>query len=273
MVLSSADVSMTYSGGSSNTNPDLSLGGVASLYAISGTRLFDDVTEAEATNGLTDYRCFYFNNESNVYSLYSAQILVSYTVPGDVIAQLGFNFQNDIQNITVAHYASVTSGSFILTYTDTSGNHNFTVNWNSSLSTWASNFQTAIRTIANLGDVTVTASVSGSNAIFEVSFIGVAANRHHDILVLNTNSLSPTESITITKIIDGGPINSVADSIDVSTTTPVGITFNSLTDSIGDIRPLDSIPIWVKRIVPVNSTAIENDGFTVQVQGLALSPS
>ena len=77
MVLSSADVSMTYSGGSSNTNPDLSLGGVASLYAISGTRLFDDVTEAEATNGLTDYRCFYFNITDPILTIIKSYLLIT----------------------------------------------------------------------------------------------------------------------------------------------------------------------------------------------------
>ena len=124
--------------------------------------------------------------------------------------------------------------------------------------------------MTNLGDVTVSPTLSGSSAIFELNFIGAAANRHHNVLTLKTNSLSPTEGIVITKIIDGSPINQVVDEIDVSTTTPIGITFNSLTDVIGDIRPGDSIPIWVKRIVPVNSAAVENDGFTFQVQGKAL---
>ena len=270
MVISSSDISTTLSGGSSNTNPDLSLGGPASSYPITGNRLFNDISDTSATNGITDYRCFYFNNTSNVDSLYSAQVLISYTVPGDVIAQLGFNFQNDRQDVTISNYASVTSGSFVVTYTDSSGDHDITVNWNSSISTWASNFQTAIRAVTNLGDVTVSPTLSGSSAIFELNFIGAAANRHHNVLTLKTNSLSPTEGIVITKIIDGSPINQVVDEIDVSTTTPIGITFNSLTDVIGDIRPGDSIPIWVKRIVPVNSAAVENDGFTFQVQGKAL---
>ena len=275
MVLSSANVSMTYSGGVSNTNPDFSLGGIASEYSISGNRLFDDVTETEATNGLVDYRCFYFNNDSDVDTLYSAQMLISYTVPGDVTAQIGFNFQNEIQNLTVSNYSSVTSGSFILTYTDINddSNYNFTVDWNADLSTWASNFQTAIQALTNLGDVTVEPTLNGSVAVFNISFLGSAGNRYHNILTLHTNSLSPSESISITKIIDGSPINQIADIIDVSTTEPIGITFNAEIDTIGDIRPLDSVPIWVQRTVPVNSTPIENDGFTLQVQGFGLPSS
>lgn len=272
MVLSNSDVSMTYSGGASNTDPDLSLGGEASAYPIAGNRLFNDISQPNATNGITDYRCFYFKNSSNVDTLYDARALISYDVPGDVTVQVGFNFQNDRQNITVANYASVSSGSLVLTYTDTS-DHDVTVSWNASTSTWATNFQTALRTISKLEDVTVAVSISGSSAVFEVNFVGVAAKRLHNLIVLKTNNLSPSQTVTVTRIIEGGPINQTADVIDVSTTSPIGITFNATTNVMGDIRPQDIIPIWIKRTVPANSTAIEDDGFTFQVQGKGIDPN
>ena len=52
MVISSSDISTTLSGGSSNTNPDLSLGGPASSYPITGNRLFNDISDTSATNGI-----------------------------------------------------------------------------------------------------------------------------------------------------------------------------------------------------------------------------
>lgn len=67
MPINSANLKYYLSGGSGNTNPNLSLGGARSTTEIGGSinNLFDDVTSTEATDGMTDYRCFYFRNEDS----------------------------------------------------------------------------------------------------------------------------------------------------------------------------------------------------------------
>lgn len=270
MALSSTDITFTFSGGTTNSDPDESLGGDPSVQPIINKRLFDNVTDTETKLGMTDYRCFYVNNESNIDSLYNALIYVAYTVPGDVTVQLGFDFDNERQNLTITNATFITGGSVTLTYVDTS-NHDVVFNWDSDLSVWSDNLQTAIRAITNLEDVTVSGYPSGSSVTFEIDFVGVASKRYHDPLALKIggNNLvsSQTTTIVVVKSVSGGPINRVADVIDVDTTTPNNLVFFETTVSVGDIRPLDSIPIWVKRIVPANTPAIENDGFVLRIKG------
>lgn len=269
MALSNTDITFTFSGGSANSNPDQSLGGEPSLQPIVHKRLFDDVSNEESKLGSVDYRCLYVNNESNTDHLYDAEVFVVYTVAGEINVQLGFNFENERQNLTVSNVEHITSGSFTLVYTD-SDNHDIIVNWNSNLSVWSNNFQTAIRLIPNLEDVTVSVFPSGSSVVFEIDFVGSASNRYHESLNLKTegNNLvsSQTTNVSIVKSVNGGPINRIADVIDVDTTNPNNLVFNS-TASLGDIRPLDSFPVWIKRIVPESTVPLENDGFVLRIKG------
>jgi hypothetical protein len=266
MTLSINDISYTLSGSNSNTDPDLSLGGDPSVQSIIGKRLFSDVIAANALSGIVDYRCIYLHNENNTDPVYSSVISVNYIVPGPVLIEIGFNFQDEIQSVTISNYSLISGGSFTLTYTDIAGTHNFTIPWNANVNTWASSFQTAIRIITNLEDVVVNPIVNGFDLIFQVFFVGTAEKRSHDILVLNNNSLIGATGINIVKTVNGAPINSVADQIDVATTAPVGITF-ATSAIVGIIRPYDAVPIWIKRIVPANSPALENDGFTLRLAG------
>lgn len=275
MALSDTDITFTFSGGGTNSNPDLSLGGDPSVQPIIGKRLFNDVSEAQTKSGLVDYRCLYLHNDSAVDSLFAAQILVAYTVPGDVTVQLGFDFENERQNITVTNATLLSGGSMTLTYSDVSNQYDITVVFDASISVWATNLQSQLRTIPYLENVEVSGSFSGPDAIFEVDFIGTAASRYHEPIVLKVggNNLLPssTATISIVKAVNGSPINHIANEIDVSTTAPNNIAFTTLSSLIGDIRPLDSIPIWIKRIVPANSSAIENDGFTLRIRGSAIA--
>jgi hypothetical protein len=273
MAISSLDITFTFSGGTTNVDPDNSLGGEPSLYPIVNKRLFDDVSDEQTKAGMIDYRCFYVNNESNIYSLYDAMIYVAYTVPGDVTVQIGFDFQNERQNLTILNAEFITGGSVSLTYTDAS-NYDVTINWDANLANFSNNLQTALRNIPNLEDVTVSGLISQSNIIFEIDFVGSSSKRYHELITLNENNLTSSQptSISILKSINGGPINRIADVIDVETTNPNNITFDSSV-FVGDIRPLDSIPIWVKRIVPANTSAMENDGFVLRIKGQGVKPS
>jgi hypothetical protein len=66
MTVSAANLRLYLSGGSSNADPALSLGGARSTHALSASalnNLFDDVTGSQASAGHVEYRCLYFVNE------------------------------------------------------------------------------------------------------------------------------------------------------------------------------------------------------------------
>jgi hypothetical protein len=191
-----SDISFVLSGGSTNALAIDSLGGEPSVTVVP-TRLFNNIEPEDAEAGFTDYRCVYLANDNETDTLYHTIIFSDDEIADGASVELGMTFQNDVQQVAIND--TVTSGGFDLLYED----QIFTVNYNASLSTWASNFQTAIRAITNLEDVTVTGSTSGTRTIFTVEFSGDAGNRYHELLVLDDNNLSPTVSISISKIANG----------------------------------------------------------------------
>jgi len=269
MTILATDITFTFSGGAGNSDPDASLGGESSLVPITSQQLFADIEPEESNDGIVDYRCFYLHNENLDDSLYNSKLSISDTVPGDVAVELGFFSSNERQTVTVLSANLITSGSFELTYSDVNGNHDFVVAWNNDDATWAGNLQTAIRTVPGLEDVTINVNSSSSNITFEIDFIETAGLRFHDLLVVKTNSLAPATSVGISRTVAGGPINSEADIIDFPTTVPNGIEFIDVSEifEIGELKPLDSVPIWVRRTVPAGTEAQESDGFTFRLSG------
>ena len=69
------------------------------------------------------------------------------------------------------------------------------------------------------------------------------------------------------KAVDGGPVNQETVEIDNELTNPNGIVFYATTYTITELKPLDVVPVWIKRVVPVNTAALENDGFVLNVRG------
>ena len=161
----------------------------------------------------------------------------------------------DISSPTI----KATSGTINLT----SGN--LTLNWNNN-----SPGVNYVRTSYNYRHTTFT---------FNITFQGQAGNRFHDELAISNIVLDSIESpvIQIYRLFPGGPINTEADIIDVETTIPSGVEFCrniSCTSegydnafNLGDLRPLDVVPIWIERIAPAGSEAIENDGFALKIDG------
>ena len=66
-MINSSDILFMYSGGTTNTSPDLSLGGPSSVYSIpfSINNLFDNSDVNIEGNNSIDYKCFYVFNNSN----------------------------------------------------------------------------------------------------------------------------------------------------------------------------------------------------------------
>lgn len=268
-MIEKSDIVMVLSGGADNTLSIDSLGGDPSVTVVP-TRLFSTISPTDAEAGFTDYRCIYVANNHDTDSLYNTKIFITDEIADGADVKLGFLFQDDIQQVVIN--GTVSSGSFSLFYDGNS----FTVNYNATLSTWASNFQTAIRAVSDaLADVTVTGSTSGSRTIFQVEFVDGAGSRYHPLLELDDNNLSPVVSISIAKITEGSPINSVAPEIDTPKTAPNSITFYYPTENdsleFGEFRATDMIPVWIKRQCAVNTIALEDDGFSLEIQGNPIS--
>ena len=75
MAIVATDIVYRLSGGASNTDPLLSLGGVKSSSVLTSA-LFDTVTSAQAAAGQTDYRCFYVHNNHASLTLQASEIWI-----------------------------------------------------------------------------------------------------------------------------------------------------------------------------------------------------
>lgn len=71
MPITSGNIEYRLSGGASNADPLLSLGGVKSSQLM-GSNLFDNVSGAEAAAGDTEYRCIYVHNAHATLTLVGA---------------------------------------------------------------------------------------------------------------------------------------------------------------------------------------------------------
>lgn len=276
MALTSGDIKLFFSGGSANNDPDQSLGGDISSYYIPSNRLFDNVSGTQSLSGYVDYRCIYFNNISSTDTLYNAGVFVSNEVAGGSTVSIGIEVNNERQDIYITNAASVATGSIIMQFYDffTDTETQFTVVHSPTISTWASNFQTAIRAISGLEDVTVSGSFLGTTAYFSVNFLGTSAKRYFETLELVSLSqefLDVSATLSIQKISDGGPKLKTANQIASEIIPPTNVVFVSTsyssTLSIGDLKPSEYFPVWIKRTVSGNTIAIDNDGFTIRLKG------
>jgi hypothetical protein len=92
------------SGGSGNTNPAASLGGVMSTTTGAGTNLFDDVTADELAAGDIEYRCVYLLN-NGATSLTAAFVWVRTQTP-DVDTVVAIGLAAEGSNATAAAVAN-----------------------------------------------------------------------------------------------------------------------------------------------------------------------
>src|SRR5574343_85549 len=115
MTTKADQISVVLSGGTSNIDPNQSLGGDPSNTSIvSGNlnNLFDDVSAEEGRDGVEDYRCIYFFNDGDT-TIYSLKLFIS-SDSTETLLGLGIESRNEIQRITIG--SGVTGGSFTLSY-------------------------------------------------------------------------------------------------------------------------------------------------------------
>ena len=92
MPIISTDIVYRLSGGSGNTDPNASLGGVKSNTAIGAGlhNLFDVVSSAESSAGDTEYRCFYVHNAHATLTMQNSVIWIqSNTTSADTTIEIG----------------------------------------------------------------------------------------------------------------------------------------------------------------------------------------
>lgn len=86
MPIVSTDIVYRLSGGASNADPMLSLGGIISANAVTTLTLFDDISSSEAIAGDTEYRCIYARNSHATLTLLAARLFIQANTAGSRVA-------------------------------------------------------------------------------------------------------------------------------------------------------------------------------------------
>jgi hypothetical protein len=81
MAIASSDIHYRLSGGSSNSDPNASLGGAKSTTTDAASTIFDDVSGAESAAGDTEYRGLCLSNEHGSLTWQSVKIWISTDTP------------------------------------------------------------------------------------------------------------------------------------------------------------------------------------------------
>lgn len=272
MVVTSGDIVYFMSGGSSNSDPDASIGGDPSSTPISPSamnNLFSNISPEENSEGKIDYRCFYIFNQNGIDSLYNTIFYINSQTSGGSDITVGVKEATDVQKITIS--GTVTSGSFTISYEGDP----VVVNYDSDLAVWNTNLEDGINNDTILSGVVSSASFGSGNRSFTLRFEGADDNRYHELLEVVSNDLVGSPTISISKLTNGSPVNSVADLLDFDTNSPNGVTFETPTFEapidIGTLESSDGVPIWVRRVTLAGATPLEYDGFQFGIYGNPVS--
>lgn len=256
---SNSDVKFYLSGGNFNNLPASSLGGSISIVEIEDglNNLFDRVTIDQSKNGITNYRSFYIVNETN-----SILSNVNLSLTSDNYA-IGMIKRSEIQRILIGDYP--VGGTFVLNYKVAvngiliSQNTN-NIQFDPSPNILASNIQNALNSLTYSPNAVVSGQFNGDFWICLVNFSGF--KQQHMLELTSNNLLGSLTSISISSILTGSPINAVSSSISIDTQIPNDVEFDT-SFSLGDIEHLDTISLWMKRIIDPNT---EVDLFT-EIEG------
>lgn len=121
MAIASTDIDYKHSGGATNSDPALSLGGIISANDVTPNDLFDDVSSAEASAGDIEYRCIYVKNSHGTLTLQAAKVFIQSNTTGNRIAiALGGEGKNGTAE-TVANEGTAPVGETFSQPTDYAG--------------------------------------------------------------------------------------------------------------------------------------------------------
>jgi len=282
MAITASDIIIRLSGGSANTDNNLSIGGESSTQGIVGVNnnLFDNVSDEEAKKGHTDFRCVYISNEGSEVAAFD--VFIDSEVEGGADIQIGIREEAEVQRITI--FGTITGGSFRVSF---EGEETADMSHDVDTETWATNIEDGLNALSNLSGVAVSIEEENGETAFLVSFEGDDINKDHDLMELTDNSLIgcaggdyssafssaftiTTACISISLVSDGHPINSTANEIALDTNPPFNVDFSSPTSEspipVGTLDAGDNFPLWVKRVVRANTThSTGTDGFTLGI--------
>lgn len=287
MLTTARDISFVLSGGTSNLDPNLSLGGDPSSAPIpSGVlnNLFDDISSAETNSGVEDYRCFYIFNDGET-AVWDLKIWTEVETIGGAFIEIGIRSFDEKQRITIL---GANGGSLTLSYK----NRPFTTNYNSDTGAWALAIQESLLnlTVSDESEekifrnVLVLGTNTSSGVLFDILWSNKDGKQNLETIShiydengeITGNSLtsSGTVSVLINVIQNGEPINSIADNIDVDTTPPGGVGFFTASVSspliLPKLSPGEGFPIWIKRTVGAGTEASQLDSITLRMSAQSL---
>lgn len=275
MAVTSNDINMVLSGGSSNIDSNESLGGQPSSQPINSETLFSNISQSDVDEGYTDYRCIYVLNESGVDTLINSKVQIIEKEETGASVNLGIDFTTDIQEMIIR--GEVTGGNFTILCPGTHISGPLflirTVQYDANINVWASNFQSALRSCTTFGysDITVTGASTPTSYVFTINFVGNGDYRFYDLIDIQDNNLiGSSPEITIRKKQNGSPVNAIAPLVPSMESEPSGVQFATVAEiiSIGRLLPEDGFPLWVKRVVIKKSKSVADDGFTMRLTGL-----
>ena len=114
MAIVSTDIKYKLSGGASNSDPNLSLGGTKSSADVP-SGIFDDVSSAEASAGSVEYRCIYVHNNHGTLSLLGAKLWIQTNTPSgdtDIAVGLGASGLNGAETAVASETSAPAGVSF-----------------------------------------------------------------------------------------------------------------------------------------------------------------
>lgn len=268
-------------------DPCSDLGGPPSDCPISEglDNLFHSIGPKLSRRGHEDYRCFYIWNSHPEVTLRNVVIFLDGTgrqVPGKrsgTYVAIGVKLQDEIQQVIVTGPAPPRMGEYmelqVPCYTP-----NFKVFYDPNLTKWIGNFQTAIRAVEGLPEVVVTGEGKigttlddpSVNVTFTINYGGhvsrneghkgmneharwMQAARHQIKLIKVIDNSMLNNLVTPITVQEGSPVNTIAEVIPDEITPPSGIVFDYYFRGnpirIGDLRPQEYLPIWIRRTLPI----------------------
>lgn len=261
MTATASDLVIVYSGGTTNSNPNLSLGGEPSSQIIIGTmnNLFSNIESEEAETGKEDYRCFYIFNNNQYESFFNLKLKIKEEVSGGSNVYIGIKKNHETQRMTISSIP--TSGRIGFSYEDSDIQY---ANWHSNIINFVNNVKNALEEIFESVNITVINYTS--TIVLNIELDGDDDYRFHD-LIETTNELNPTVTISMSRQVPGAPINYIHDTLESETTPPYDVVFSSSisTIEIGTIKPGEGLPVWIKRVTEEGTSPKLGDGFTLNI--------
>ncbi len=270
------DISFLLSGGPNNVDPVKSIGGSISKQSIDNqiNNIFSDVTRDQSFIGFVDYRCLYIRNDSLNEKLRDASFYISKSLEGADIA-IGFSLKSDVQALIVEGDPG-TGASFQIQYTIRNAGLTFTqttreILWVPDENTMAQRIAAIVNSLTNVRGIQVIGHRSDLGYDFLITFGGSSTGRWQELLgPINEDGIQ----VSVMRVVQGGPINSIAPNIGFTNNPPNGVTFfesDNLTPiEIGTLFPQDFVPVWLRRTVQKNTPPIHPDQCRIHMFGEAL---